>query len=63
MRAYANAKVEAGMPMPGLVVVQSTRTIADNLETLEEIALYSLDGEWEGQVLLIEPPPISPTQL
>ena len=63
MRAYANARVEAGMRMPGLVVVQSTRTDAEILETLEEIALYSLDGEWEGQVLFIEPPPMSSTRL
>ena len=61
MRAYANARVESGMRMPDLVIIQSTRTIAEILESLEEIALYSLEGEWEGQVLFIEPrPPASP---
>ena len=59
MRAYANARIRAGVKMPGLVIIQSTAQAGDVLDALENLALYSLEGEWEGLVLFIGSPPLA----
>ena len=57
MRAIADFRVRNGMGMPGLVIqAASTGRI---LDSLEDIALYSLEGEWEGWVIFVGPPLIT----
>ena len=59
MTAYANARIRAGVTMPGMVVIQSSTPVGDILDALEDLALYSLEGEWEGLILFISSPPLA----
>lgn len=51
MKRYAENRVAEGLPMPGIVLVPFNASIGEIIETLANMALYSLPGEWEGQVL------------
>ena len=59
MRAIADFRVRNGMGMPGLIVIQSSASTGRILDSLEDIALYSLEGEWEGWVIFVGPPLIT----
>ena len=50
LTAYAYARVQAGLPMPGLFEVAPSVPIATAIDDLLLIAECSLPGEWEGQV-------------
>ena len=53
MTDFAKARVVAGMRMPGMLVVLERASARDILESIENIAFYSLEGEWEGRILFI----------
>lgn len=53
LTAYAYERLEAGRPMPGLIEAGPTVPIALAIEDLLLIALCSLPGEWEGQILYL----------
>ena len=50
MKAYAYARVAAGLSMPGVFVVGQYLPLNAAIEALELLAECSLAGEWEGQV-------------
>lgn len=50
LTAYAYARVEAGLPMPGLIEAGPSVPIREAIADLLLIAECSLVGEWEGQV-------------
>jgi len=47
---YAEERVEAGKPMPGVFEVSRKVPIGVAIEDILLIAECSLEGEWEGQV-------------
>ena len=50
LTGYAYARVQAGLPMPGLFEAGPSVPIATAIDDLLLIAECSLPGEWEGQV-------------
>lgn len=53
MVGFAYDRVEAGLPMPGVVEVPPTLPIGQAVEDLLMLADASEAGEWEGQVLYL----------
>jgi predicted nuclease of predicted toxin-antitoxin system len=51
--AFAYQRVQAGEPMPGVMVVDDRGAIGSAVEDLLLFALCSEEGEWEGQVLFL----------
>jgi hypothetical protein len=47
---YAYERVRAGQKMPGVFEISRYVPVAIAIEDILLLALYSLDGEWEGQV-------------
>ena len=54
MTRDANARVIAGLPMPGVVVVHWTMATGRAIESLLEMIGASLEWEWENQVRYVE---------
>lgn len=50
MTGFAYARIEAGLPMPGLFEVSRRVPVGLAIEEIILIAECSLEGEWEGQV-------------
>jgi hypothetical protein len=50
MRRYVNARVAAGLLMPGVFEVSQRTPIIEAVEAILLLAECSLEGEWEGQV-------------
>jgi len=50
MRRYVDARVAAGLPMPGVFEVSRRTPIIEAVEAILLLAECSLEGEWEGQV-------------
>ena len=50
MKKYADNRIAAGLPMPGVFVVSQEIPIGQAIEEILLIAEYSLEGEWEGQI-------------
>ena len=50
MTHYANERVSAGLPMPGVFEVGRRVSVKIAIEEILIIAECSHDGEWEGQV-------------
>ncbi len=50
---HAWARVNAGLPMPGVIAVRQGLAIGRAVEELELLATLSEEGEWEGQVLFL----------
>ena len=57
MTGFAKARVLTGMRMPGVLLVQDRALTREILESIEEIAFYGLEGEWEGRILFVGSPP------
>ncbi len=51
MTDFAKARVVAGLRMPGLLLIQERASAREILESIENIAFYGLEGEWEGRIL------------
>jgi len=50
MRPYAETRVTAGLPMPGVFEVSQYLPIGQAIEEILLLAECSLEGEWEGQI-------------
>ena len=50
LTAHAIARIQKGLPMPGVFAVSQDIPIGQAIEDLLLIAKCSLEGEWEGQV-------------
>lgn len=50
MSDFAYARVQAGLPMPGVFMVPADLPIATVIDELRLVAEASLDDEWEGRV-------------
>jgi hypothetical protein len=50
MRPYAEARVAAGLPMPGVFEVSQHLPIGQAIEEILLLAECGLEGEWEGQI-------------
>lgn len=50
---HAYERVAAGKAMPGIVEVPRDIPLGTAIEDILELAQYSLDGEWEGQILYL----------
>ena len=50
MKPYAEERVAAGLPMPGLLLALPNVPTSQIIETLADIELYGLEGEWENRV-------------
>ncbi len=50
LTAHAYARVQTGLPMPGLIEAGPSVPIAEAIDDLLLIAQCSRPGEWEGQV-------------
>ena len=46
-------RLKSGDPMPGVFIVQQDAPIGTIVEDVLDLALFSLAGEWEGQVLFL----------
>lgn len=53
MPAFAYDRVKAGHPMPGVFLVNRRASIGQAIVDILLFALYSKEGEWEGQVLYL----------
>ena len=58
MIGYARDRVSAGLSMPGMVVISSSRSFASIIGSVFNMAEYGLPGEWEGQILYAGSKPI-----
>ena len=50
---YAFARVRSGQPMPGVLEVGRGVPIGQAIEDILLLYEYSLEGEWEGQILYL----------
>lgn len=50
---HAYERVHIGQPMPGVFEVSRTVPIGTAIENILLLAEYSLEGEWEGQILYL----------
>ena len=50
----ANARLIAGLPMPGVVLVRHTTPTGPAIEGLLEMVGASLEGEWENQIRFVQ---------
>ncbi len=56
LRQFAEDRIRAGLPMPGVFAVGEHVSIREAIDDLLLIAECSLDGEWEGQVRFLPLP-------
>lgn len=50
---YANERLRAGKPMPGVIEISRFVQVAQAIEDLLLIAECSADGEWDGRILYL----------
>lgn len=50
MTHHAYERVSAGKPMPGIFEISRDISVGRVIEDVLLLAVYSLEGEWEGQV-------------
>ncbi len=53
MPSFAYDRMSAGQPMPGVFIVNRRAAIGQSIDDILLFALYSKEGEWEGQVLYL----------
>jgi hypothetical protein len=53
MQAYAYERINVGLPLPGVFLVQQRSPIGQVIGDLALLAECSLEGEWEGRVCRI----------
>jgi hypothetical protein len=53
MLACTYARVEAELPMPGVVAIRQSVPVGRAIDEIEILAIYSMEGEWEGQVVYL----------
>lgn len=50
---FAINRVEAGVRMPGVFIVHQAASMGQVLDDLMDLTRYSLDNEWDNQILFI----------
>jgi hypothetical protein len=50
MSRYAYDRVEASLPLPGVIEIPASLPLSIGIERLVLIAEVDLEGEWEGEV-------------
>ncbi len=50
---HAFARMDAGGPVPGVFIVPQNPPFGLIIEELRNLAVYSLEGEWENQVAFL----------
>jgi len=50
---FVRERVKSGKSMPGVFIVHQQAPIGRVIEDLLDLALFSLDGEWEGRVVFV----------
>jgi hypothetical protein len=50
MRGYFYARIDTGLPVPGLFLVHGTKPVGEVIEALELIVLASEENEWQGEI-------------
>jgi hypothetical protein len=53
MTQHAYARIAAGLPMPGVFEVNQKTPVGPAIEEILLIAQYSLEDEWEGQIIFL----------
>lgn len=53
MMRFAGARIEAGLPMPGVFVVRQATAPGVAIDTLELLAECSLEREWDWQIRFV----------
>lgn len=53
MRGFAYDRVKAGLPMPGVFIVNTDFAIGEIIENIILLAECSTADEWEGQVVFL----------
>lgn len=53
MLDFAYNRVERGLSMPGIIAVSQDLPIGEAIEGLTTLIKYSLENEWENQVVFI----------
>jgi hypothetical protein len=46
-------RIESGDPMPGVFIAQRNALMGTIVQDLLDLALLSLEGEWEGQIVFL----------
>ena len=46
-------RIDSGERMPGVFIAQRHAPIGTVVEDVLDLALFSLEGEWEGQILIL----------
>jgi hypothetical protein len=57
MTDAAKARLASGLRMPGMLLILERASVREILESIENIAFYGLEGEWEGRILFTGSPP------
>lgn len=53
MLDFAYSRIERGLPMPGVIALTQDFPIGEAIEELSVLIEYSLENEWENQVVFI----------
>jgi hypothetical protein len=53
MKQAVDERIAAELPMPGVYVLSQQTPIAQAIEDILLLAEYSLEGEWEGQIIFL----------
>lgn len=53
MTKHANDRISAGLPMPGIFELSQHVPVGQAIEEILFVAEYSLENEWEGQVIFL----------
>jgi predicted nuclease of predicted toxin-antitoxin system len=53
MRQHVNERLTAGLPMPGVFIVNKHAPMAQIVENILILAECSLPGEWEYQIIFV----------
>jgi hypothetical protein len=50
---FVNDRVEAGLPMPGVVEVPTICPLSQVIDEIRMLGICSDDAEWEGQIIRV----------
>ncbi len=53
MLDFAYSRIERGLPMPGVIALSQDFPIGEAIEELTILIEYSLENEWENQVVFL----------
>ena len=53
MKKHAYDRISVGLPMPGIFELSQQLPIGQAIEEILFVVVYSLENEWEGQVIFL----------